>query len=569
MKVHHPGELQTEQQGEQQSDRPAARPASQPVIRLLLPLLCAALLLELLYLLVFALVPLPGLHLFSTPLPGMWAWTLAPSHWLFPSGWNALYSSTIDWPHTFVFGLALLALLATYAFAAASTWRAKRVGVGNGNVWLLLLLGGVLVCGLTLLFLPRLFFDDVFTYIFSGRILSIYHLDPLNTAPFQFPGDPYLRWVISGRAEPNIYGPFWLLLTSLLVGVSANAGPVATLLVFKGVALLSHLVNCVLIWLILGKIVPSRRLLGTLLYAWNPLILLELAGMGHNEGMLLTLLLLAVCLYVWGRDQRRNRWSEIGVLCIFGLAASTNLLALLIAPLYVWYIVRAERGMGVALWAFSWRMGFVLACMLLIYLPFWRGSQTFFAITSAIDMAHFVHSPLGTLVGPTRDFFEQVAKWAHFPSIMQPTTAADLTLRGSATFIFALIYLNLFGQVRRAPVTSSTVDQEMRLPGFDVLLTSWCGVVLAYLLLVSGWFWPWFVLWVLWIAVLRRLDTLTITVLLLSGTALLAYPLMNFNRRPAMVGLPVLIFGVPLVYFLIDSLMKQRGKRRTERNMVA
>jgi len=74
------------------------------------------------------------------------------------------------------------------------------------------------------------------------------------------------------------------------------------LLFFKGLALLSHLVNCVLIWVILGKLAPARRLLGTFLYAWNPLALIELAGNGHNDGMLICLLLLATWLSVQQKE---------------------------------------------------------------------------------------------------------------------------------------------------------------------------------------------------------------------------------------------------------------------------
>jgi hypothetical protein len=529
-----------------------------------LSLLFAGIMLELLYLLIFALVPLPGLHLYSTPLPDVWPWTLAPSHWLFPESWSTPVSG-YDLPHLFLFGATLLGLVGTYTLVGILAARAKRAGHTTNCGWLLLLVGGVFVFGATLLFLPSLFSDDVFAYIFSGRILSIYHLDPLNTAPFQFPGDPYLRWVISGHGAPNIYGPLWLCITSLLVGASAslNAGPVATLLLFKGVALLSHLCNCLLLWLILGRVAPARRLLGTLLYAWNPLALLELAGMGHYEGVLLTLFLLAVSVYAWGRDRASKRWYEITVLAIFGLAVSTNLVALLITPLFIWFTLRAENNMTRVVWAFCWRMGIVLACMILIYLPFWRSPSTFFAITSAIDMAHFVHSPLGVLVNPMRSFFSDVARWADFPPIMQPVAAADLTLRGSATVIFALIYLHLFGQVRLAPLVSDA-DSKTRLPGFGVLLTSWCGVVLAYLFLVSGWFWPWFVLWVLWIVVMRRLDILTITVLLLSGTALFVYPLMDVTRKSVVTYFPVLIFGLPLVYFLIGSIVKHYSRGRTE-----
>ncbi len=168
--------------------------------------------LELLFLLLFALVPLPRLRLFATPLPDAWPWTLALSHWLFPEAWSNA-ASGYNLPFPALLAGTLLALIGTYTLTIVVVRRVKLSGDTAERGWLALLLAGVLVFGITLLFLPRLFSDDVFTYIFSGRILSIYHLDPLNTAPFQFPGDPYLRWVISGRRAPNIYGPLWLCIT--------------------------------------------------------------------------------------------------------------------------------------------------------------------------------------------------------------------------------------------------------------------------------------------------------------------------------------------------------------------
>ncbi len=288
----------------------------------------------------------------------------------------------------------------------------------------------------------------------------------------------------------------------------------------------SHLINCILVWAILGKIAPGRRLLGTLLYAWNPLSVIELAGNGHNEGILLSILLLATFLYVHGR----GRWHEIGVMVALGLAMSMNLIVLLIAPLFTWYLVRTERNVPRALWGFCWRILLGQGLVIPIYLQFWRGAS-------------------------------------QFPPIMQPTTAADMTLRASAIFIFALIYLDLFGKVRRATITLAGMryapgaDQEMSLPGFDVLLDSWSSVVFWYLVLVVGWFWPWYVLWALWIVVLRRIDARTITLLLLSGTALLIYPLRNFAESPVAMYQSLLVFGIPLVYLLIK--MKRQAERNT------
>jgi hypothetical protein len=503
---------------------------------------------EVLYLLLVALSALPGLRLSSTPLAAAWQWTLFPSHILLsliaPFVALSRYSSLVA---PLLLGLTLLGLSAVYVWAIM---KVRSLQKRFSRHWLPLLLTCTLIFGLTLLVQPRLFSDDVFTYIFSGRILIIYGADPLNTAPIQFPGDVFLPYVISGRATPNIYGPLWLCISSLLAWISNS--PVTTLLLFKGVALLAHLSNSVLIWSILDKIAPSRRLVGTMVYAWNPLALIELAGSGHSEGVLMLFLLLALWFYV----QQRGWAFMLGSFLIFGLASSINLIVLLLAPLYAWFDVRGEQYINLAFWAFCWRLALMSIPILLFLLPFWRGPSTFFAITSAVDMDHFVHAPVGTLAIPIRAFYLGFAHWAHLPGFLQPIQAADVSLRTSATFIFVLIYLRLFGQVRHAPTTAGIQynadnDQEVQLPGLDRLLTSWTVAIFWCLVLASGWFWPWYVLWMLWIIPLRHIDAYTLSVLILSATALFIYPFVGFSRGPLATYQTALIFGIPLVCLII------------------
>ena len=226
-------------------------------------------------------------------------------------------------------------------------------------------------------------------------------------------------------------------------------------------------------------------------------------------------------------------------------------------------MVRTRRRLSHALWGFCWRLQLKLVPALVIWQPFWRGASTFFDVTSAIDMEHFVHSPVGTLANPIRALFQFVADWFHFPSFLHPIISADITLRDSAIFIFALIYIDLFGQVRRAPRTVGgmryrhAADMQITVPGFDVLLSSWGIAVFWYLVLGSGWFWPWYMLWMLWIVVLRRFDAFTSTVLLLSATALFLYPLLGLPRIPSYQS--ALIFGIPLVYLFV---VKRREKQQ-------
>lgn len=514
-----------------------------------------------LYIFLVVLMPLPNLHFSDTPLAVEWDWTLFPSRLLL-SGLQflSLDPHKIPWLAPLLVGFTLLALTAVYAITLVYIQRQTLVKIRNQR-WLFFLLGSTLLFGLILLMEPKLFSDDVFTYIFSGRILAIYHADPLNNAPVQFPFDAYSRWVISGRNTSNIYGPLWLCIASLLVSLRSH--PIGTLFLFKGLALLSHLLNCVLVWAILGKVAPTRRVLGTLIYAWNPLIVIELAGSGHSEGVLMCLLFIAMWLHV----QTTGRWHTIGPLFALGLAISTNSIVLLLAPLYIWFELRSIHTASHLVKGFCWRACLVLLPALAISLPFWRGAPTFFALTSAIDMEHFVHSPIGAFAIPLRIAFTNIAQWLHFSPVLQPIASADITIRASATCIFVLIYLDIFSKIRSAPkdahgLTANSKDMQMNLPGFNVLLTGWVTAVFWYTILVSGWFWPWYLLWILWAIALRRVDTLSTTLLMLSGLALLFYPLLAMSGTMTSTYQPTLIFGIPLFYLIIVK-WRERQKERT------
>jgi len=316
--------------------------------------------------------------------------------------------------------------------------------------------------------------------------------------------------------------------------------------IFKGLSLLSHLTNCVLIWAILSKLAPARRLGGTLLYAWNPLALIELAGNGHNEGVLICLLLLTIWLYIL----QKGGWYDFLEIVLLGLAISVNFIALLFAPLCIWYSVRSKQRIVHAVWGFCWRALVALSVMFILYLPFWHGSSTFLSIISSINMQHFIHSPLGVVVMPVRWLYSLLVQGLNLPTTvssyyLQPIAAADMTVLASAIFIFVLIYFYLSGKVQ----------------SIDILLHSLCLATLGFIVLISGQFWPWYVLWALWIVALRRFDALTVSVLLLSCTALLTYPLLYVDNLPISIYQPFLIFGIPLIYLITQ--VKRNNERKT------
>ncbi|HZU69806.1 MAG TPA: hypothetical protein VFA09_21215 [Ktedonobacteraceae bacterium] len=517
-----------------------------------------AILLELLYLLFVALSALPPLHLQPTPLLADWQDRDQPlsllSHLLFPGAWIGTgHPASAAWPYILLLVIVLLALAALHLLALGKINKrdvtAEDVTGSAGGLFLLLIAAAIF--GITLLAQPALFSDDVFRYILSGRILSLYHADPMTAAPAQFPHDPYLSWIAS-PGTPNVYGPLWLAFTSLLARIDSS--PLTMLLLFKSSTLIFHLLDCVLIWAILGKIAPARRFLGTLLYAWNPLVLIEIAGNGHNEAALILLLLLAIWLYVQGS----GIWYEIGALVLLGLAAAINFIALLVAVLFAWFVVRNYRGIARVSRNAGWRIALVLIPVVLLYIPYWHGSSTYLAITSNTSIEPAGISFVNMLATPLRAFFSFLAVVSNYHSPdVEPIPAANATVLGTCIFLYALIYLYLLGKMRKS---EQEENKQERPQGTSLPYTSWSIALVGYIILAVGAFWPSFVLWALWVTALRRFDALNISVLLLSYTALLIYPLLSIGSGPVAVYASVLIFGIPLVYVL------PRRMRRSERN---
>src|SRR5207248_2908470 len=113
--------------------------------------------------------------------------------------------------------------------------------------------------------------------------IVVHHANPYFVAPSRFPQDPltsYDDWKDATAA----YGPVWLTICSLWTLVLGNS-PLGYVLAFRLFALAAHLLNIWLVATILGKTGSSARTvtLGTLLYAWNPLVLQESSLGGHND----------------------------------------------------------------------------------------------------------------------------------------------------------------------------------------------------------------------------------------------------------------------------------------------
>jgi len=261
----------------------------------------------------------------------------------------------------------------TWALLAGLYYLAWRVCRAAGRphdeaqqraVWVALL-GSLLVVNLSLLWLYPIGAADLFDNISRGRITAEYGGNPFYQTPRDYPSDVFFRYV-AWRRSTSAYGPAWELLAA---GTSRLAGDevLANVLAFKLLNLLFYVGGIALIAAILRRLAPERALQGVCLFAWNPLVLYETAGNGHNDVVMAFWILLGM----YGALRGRHTWAALALV----VGALTKFIPVLLVPLVLAAGLRAHLSWKSRLF-FIARTG--LACVALIvaaYAPFWRGGD--------------------------------------------------------------------------------------------------------------------------------------------------------------------------------------------------
>jgi len=216
---------------------------------------------------------------------------------------------------------------------------------------------GILFRLLFLLSVPTLS-DDYFRFIWDGQ-LSLNGLNPFDALPTEVLAEfPNKQALLNGMNSPNyftVYPPVAQFIYFVCAWLSPNSiyGSVIVLRVLIFLCELGTL-------LLLPKLLSSLKLdpNKALLYALNPLVIVELTGNLHFEGFMIFFLLLAVFLLV----QQKNSLSALA----WGLAAAVKLLPLLLLPIFI-----RKLKVGQAL-LFYLLVGFVF---LALWLPFYSSTM--------------------------------------------------------------------------------------------------------------------------------------------------------------------------------------------------
>jgi alpha-1,6-mannosyltransferase len=262
-----------------------------------------------------------------------------------------------------LFGIAFVAYL-------GAAWLALA---GHARVPLTLILGAAALFRLTLLFAAPTLSDDLYRSVWEGRVLLA------GLSPYRYPPDaevltPLRDAIWEGVNNKSVASPYPPLAQLYSVG-AALISPAGVF----GPKLLSTLLDCgviaALLWWLRRSGQPDERLI---LYAWAPLPGLEFAHSGHNDALMVLLLVLALAL------SRR----PVGGPLALAAAALAKIVPLLLAPILVrWWGLRGA-GLVVGLLAIGYAplvlLGGGAVGSLPVYAATWSDNDSLFFLLRAL-----------------------------------------------------------------------------------------------------------------------------------------------------------------------------------------
>ncbi len=185
------------------------------------------------------------------------------------------------------YGLLLIGLFGLYWRAAQLVWIEKRPLSPQ------LLFGITLIYGLILINTYPINATDIYRYVIRGRIKSVYRQSQFEMPPNAFPTDPFEQYAGEWSEETTPYGPVWELTATAVTAISGDNFYLG-LLLFKGVGLFNLLGVGYILWQIQSEQPAERRTAFTLLWCWNPAILLTFVVNAHNDALMILWLMLGV-----------------------------------------------------------------------------------------------------------------------------------------------------------------------------------------------------------------------------------------------------------------------------------
>ncbi len=405
----------------------------------------------------------------------------------------------------------------------------------------LMTLGFPLLFAAIMIWMQPITTTDLYGYVARGYLFAHLGQNPMTAPAYQLPGG------LSVDRPPSPYGPLWLLIAG---GISWLCGEnlLANMLIYKMIGALGLALSLFLIDRLAARIAPARRLRIDALFGWSPLLVYEAVGNGHNDIVMMLCVLLALTLMLRGRAQWAFAFLVLGALIKYVSAV--------LVPLWLVYELRhrlraadsapqastapnasapppsarsrgpfgalagATRGflrdtVRAAKEVDRWEAFRLIAGATLIggvltvacYAPFWEGVRTFSGLGQQLRPLYYNDSIVAFVTGPLQLFVAA-----------NKTTALDKTVR-LVFYVLFIIYtaIQTYRLWRLGPLAD-----------LQDFITASAKVVFSALVLITFWFQPWYVVWLIALAPLAREPFVRRQAVIFGAGALLTYAISSY-----------------------------------------
>ncbi|KAA3613714.1 MAG: DUF2029 domain-containing protein [Calditrichaeota bacterium] len=351
----------------------------------------------------------------------------------------------------------------------------------NSQCLLILILSYSIIYRILVLFDYPFLTDDIFRYIWDGRVWGA------GINPFLYaPNDPALFPVhdtviyphVNHPHIPTIYAPVLQILFRITAGISASILAFKILVTIFDLAVITIFLHFLARW--------KFPQIWILIYAWNPLVIIETSGSGHIDGIGVFFLLLSLLLF----EKKKEIFSSI----VLGLAILVKFIPLIIFPFTL--LAKSRRQ--------QLTMTATLAAILLLgYAPFLdAGTALFKAMFIYAEKWRFNDS-IFFIIYEISDFIIPESLVKTYIQFKNLTVNAEtlLTFRQDLILLISkgvlgVFFLYLIVSLYRWLQKSGEITSRKLMKVWFVLFGSLC--------LITPTLHPWYLLWILPITIFHR-----------------------------------------------------------------
>ena len=397
----------------------------------------------------------------------------------------------------------------------------------------------------TLFAMPGLYTTDIFSYVMYSHIAGPMAANPYTSIPSWFADVRIFHWIHPlWQNAPSIYGPAWIDLTLPLARAVAKSSEVDKVLAYKAVVNVGHLCAVGILAYLVHQVRPGHALEAVVMYAWNPLIVFEFGGNGHNDAVMVAVMLLGLALYATSA-----RWLGVVTVAVSMLLKMTSLFLL---PFYAMAWAREQ-----STWLRFFAVG-ILATLTVplvvaaFYWPWWSGIET---ISPIINWSQ----------GPMYNNYvpDTLAYYLARRELTNPVAGVD-------PMSVLEKWRDAIKSVARVVLVVWVMVELWRVRGPLGMAGAGARVMLIFLVAVNTWVLPWYFSWPLALAVVLGWESTTAKVLL--GFSLSAPTVMYYHHfwHPYMSDTTYLLYLSPLLIAPIAWSASFIGDRwRVRRRMTA